>query len=201
MKLLLPRPKLAQKYCPHTDASTSWGYGGHFIKTVNGQQVCYWIQGRWTPKEQKIIDNHEDVGIAFLEMAAVDFLLAAAETVGGFEGGAFDYYCDNQNAISILNSYRSRTHQLSLLLESIDRRIEVQEYVTPFVYINTLLNKGSDALSRDAYDEFVEYITRTYGACTFTQLQVPQEARDIERTVARFDEHPEWIVLDGARGD
>jgi hypothetical protein len=168
---------------------------------VNGQQVCYWIQGRWTPKEQKIIDNHEDVGIAFLEMAAVDFLLAAAETVGGFEGGAFDYYCDNQNAISILNSYRSRTHQLSLLLESIDRRIEVQEYVTPFVYINTLLNKGSDALSRDAYDEFVDYITRTYGVCTFTQLKVPQEARDIEGTVARFDEHPEWIVLDGARGD
>jgi hypothetical protein len=200
MKLLLPRPSLGQRFCPHTDASTTWGYGGHFIKNINGQQVCYYIQGKWTERELEIIDKHggaEGVGIAFLEMAAVEFLLAAAETVGGFEGNSFDYYCDNQNAVSILNSYRSRTLPLSLLLERIDSRLEGSESVTAFLYINTLLNKGSDALSRNAYGEFVEYITHTYGTCTFIPLQVPSDVRNIARTVAKFDEHPEWVVLDG----
>ena len=159
--------------------------------------MCYYIQGKWMPRELELIEKHDEVGIAFLELGAVDFLLAAAGTVEGFEGKSFDYYCDNQNAVCILNFYRSRTRPLSLLLENIDSRLEVSERVAAFLYINTLLNKGSDALSRDAYNEFVDYISNTYGPCTFVQLQVPSDVGDIEGTVTRFDERPDWIVLNG----
>jgi hypothetical protein len=196
MRILVPTPNLSQKFCPHTDASTKWGFGGHWIKNEPGGAVCYYIQGAWTESERRLIDSHEKVGIAFLEMAAVDFLLASSRAVG-FEGKSFSFYCDNQNAINILTSYKSRTLPLSLLLESIDRHIEVGEYTTAFAYINTLLNIGIDALSRDALEEFKEYITRVYGVTTFVHLQVPRDARRIESSVELFMEHPEYIVLDG----
>ena len=74
------------------------------------------------------------------------------------------------------------------------------EYSTAFAYINTLLNVGSDALSRGCLAEFKEYITRAYGVKSFVHLQVPAEVRDVESSVKLFMEHPEWIVLDGATG-
>ena len=199
MRLLVPTPNLEQKYCPHTDASTKWGFGGHWIKETGTETVCYFIQGEWSGSEKRLIEQHEGVGIAFLEMAAVEFLLGTAAEVG-FQGKSFDFYCDNQNAIKILTSYKSRTLPLSLLLESIDRHIEVGEYSTAFAYINTLLNVGSDALSRGCLAEFKEYITHAYGVTSFVQLQVPANVRNVEDSVKRFMEHPEWIVLDGASG-
>ena len=199
MRLLVPTPNLEQKYCPHTDASTKWGFGGHWIKETATGSVCYFIQGEWSGSEKRLIEQHEGVGIAFLEMAAVDFLLGTAAEVG-FQGKSFDFYCDNQNAIKILTSYKSRTLPLSLLLESIDRHIEVGEYSTAFAYINTLLNVGSDALSRGCLAEFKEYITRAYGVTSFVHLQVPANVRNVEGSVKLFMEHPEWIVLDGATG-
>ena len=44
MRLLVPVPNQPQKFCPHTDASTSWGYGGYFIKMVEGKTVRYYIR-------------------------------------------------------------------------------------------------------------------------------------------------------------
>ena len=199
MRLLVSRPNQPQKYCPHTDASTEWGFGGYFIRKECEVLKCYYIQGEWSRIEKELIEEQEGVGIAFLEMAAVDFLIAAAEEVGGFEGKNFDFYCDNQNALCILTSYRSRTLPLSLLLERIDRRIETNEYTVAFMYINTKLNVGSDALSRDALREFKEYVSSVYAVECFIELQVPEEARNIERVVDDFREHPEWIVLDGEK--
>ena len=199
MRILVPTPDLEQKYCPHTDASTKWGFGGHWIKETPTGSVCYYIQGEWSASEKRLIEQHKGVGIAFLEMAAVDFLLGTAAEIG-LQGKSFDFYCDNQNAIKILTSYKSRTLPLSLLLESIDRHIEVGEYSTAFAYISTLLNVGSDALSRGCLAEFKEYITRAYGVTSFVHLQVPANVRNIEGSVKLFMEHPEWIVLDGETG-
>jgi hypothetical protein len=151
-----------------------------------GGAVCYYIQGGWTESERRLIDSHEKVGIAFLEMAAIEFLLATCKAVE-LEGTSFNFYCDNQNAINILTSDKSRTLPLSLLLKSIDRHIEVGEYTTTFAHINTLLNIGSDALSR-------VYITCVYGVTTFVHLQVPRDMRRIESSVELFMEHPEYIV-------
>ena len=40
-RLLVPPPALEKKFCSHSDASTSWGYGGFWIEG----QTCYYIQG------------------------------------------------------------------------------------------------------------------------------------------------------------
>jgi len=193
--LFVPRPALAKKYCPHTDASTSWGFGGFWITG----DTCYYIQGAWTPTEHRLIEAHSEVGIAFLEMATVDMLLAAAETIG-FDADAFDFYCDNMNTVSLLNSYRSRTLPLSVLLESIDHRVAGTGHTIRFRYINTHANVESDALSRNALSEFTEFIGRIHDIHTIVLLQVPDEVRNIERTALTFIEHPEWIVLDGDVG-
>jgi hypothetical protein len=37
----------AQAAVPHTEASTSWGFGGFWIKGG----TCYYIQGAWTSNE------------------------------------------------------------------------------------------------------------------------------------------------------
>jgi hypothetical protein len=101
----------------------------------------------------QLIETHKEVGIAFLEMATVDMLLATFETIG-FEAESFDFYCDNMNTVSLLGSCRSRMKPLSVLLESIDYRVVKANQTVRFRYINTKKNVGSDALSRDALDEF-----------------------------------------------
>ena len=75
----------------------------------------------------------------------------------------------------------------------------MSEYTTAFTYINTKLNVGSDALSRNARSEFMAHVTRVYDVDCFVELQVPGKVRDIDRVVREFRRHPEWIVMDGER--
>ena len=72
--------------------------------------------------------------------------------------------------------------------------------MTPTAYINTKKNVESDALSRGALDEFVSFIKDTYNIHHLVHLQVPDDARNIERTARIVLEHPEWVVLDGDTG-
>ena len=116
-----------------------------------------------------------------------------------FEGKSFDFYYDNQNAICILTSYKSITLPLTLFLERIDRRIEKNEYTTAFTYINTKLNVGSDALSRDARSEFQDNVTCVYDVKPFIEFQVAEETRRIGEIVEKFKDHPEWIVFNGKK--
>jgi hypothetical protein len=77
-----------------------------------------------------------------------------------------------------------------MLLESVDHR--VTEANLPFHSCYNKTNAESDALSRDTLGESGAPIKTSH-----TYLQVPDAARNIERTVRTFPEHPEWIVLDG----
>ena len=192
-RLLVCPPAQPKKFCPHTDASTSWGYGGFWI--TGG--TCYYIQGEWTAEEKKLIDDF-DLGINFLEAATCGFLLEVAK--GNFEGKSMRFYCDNQCSVRIMTSYKTRTLGLAKQLELVDLNLSQHDLRIDFVWIATEDNKESDALSRGALDEFIELIHSRYGVYDIVHLQVPPEARDLSECVRGFREHPEWCVADGKLG-
>ena len=197
-----------KRFCPHSDASTSYGYGGFWIKG----DTCYYIKGAWTVTEQKLIESpthlftdcqgvKHKMGINFLEMAAVKMLLDTAEEHGiGFEKDDFTFYCDNEATVKILNSYRSRTLPLSTLLESIDLSTERTQIHIDFEWIATDLNVESDALSRDELDEFKASIMKSYSVNKFAHLKVPEASRDIEGIVKNALKNPQWVEADGDTG-
>lgn len=191
-----------KKHCPHTDASTGWGFGGFWIKA----DTCFYIQGEWNEAEKELIANENLVfadgdgvsrrmGINFLEMATVGMLLDVAE--GDFERPEFTFYCDNEATVKILTSYKTRTLPLATLLESIDINIAQHNLSIDFEWIATENNVESDWLSRGETEAFYAYVKRTYDIHKFVQLQVPDSSRDLEKAVRTAREHPSWIVADG----
>ena len=186
-RLLVPPPALEKKFCPHSDASTSWGYGGFWIEG----STCYYIQGQWTPKEKELIDRFE-MEINFLEAATCGFLMQVAD--GRFEGTNFRFYCDNMCSVRVLTSYKTRTYGLARQLERMDLMLSKHGLKVDFVWIATDENKESDALSRNALDEFLELIKTRYGVFDFVHVQVPDNVRDLSDCIETFEQHPEWCV-------
>ena len=191
-RLLILPPLLPKKYCPHTDASTSFGFGGFWIK---GDE-CFYIQGEWTAAEKALINDFE-MGINFLEAATCGFLLVVAR--GNFEGKHFKFYCDNQCTVQILTSYKTRTLGLASQGELVDMCLSKDGLESDFVWLKSEDNPESDALSRgwDGLVEFKQLIVSQYGVSKFVYLQVPPEVRDLSRCLETFREHPHWCVADG----
>ena len=135
------------------------------------------------------------MGINFLEAATCGFLLEVAN--GNFEGKSLRFYCDNQCSVIITTSYTTRTLGLAKQLELVDLNLSRHDLRVDFVWIATEDNKESDALSRDALDEFIVLIHSRYGVYDIVHLQVPPEVRDISDCVRGFREHPEWVAADG----
>ena len=208
-KLYRRTMKTAKKFCPHTDASTGFGFGGFWI--IGG--VCYYIFGKWTDQEKKLIDsaNHlftdakgveHKMGINFLEMAAVWMMLAAiAEEVDkrGVEltEDGYTFFCDNETTVKILNSYATRTLPTATLLENIDLFKETQQKTMEWEWLSTKINTESDLLSRGEEDEFKDFVRDNHGIFSFVHMQVPDHARDITEVVATALRNPHWIVADG----
>jgi hypothetical protein len=204
-KIFRPRIKTAKKFCPHTDASTSYGYGGFWIVG----DTCYYIHGEWTDAEKELIENKnllfEDkdgvqhkMGINFLEMAAVWMLLATAD--GVFEEDEFTFYCDNETTVKILTSYRTRTLPTATLLENIDQYKSIHQKQIEWDWIATEKNTESDLISRGEISRFMDHVRKTYNVFVFKHLQVPDHARNIAQLVSTAQRNPHWVVADGESG-
>jgi hypothetical protein len=180
--IMLP-PTLAPKDCPYTDASTSWGCGGYWI--ADGK--CYYLVEEWTEKEKVLIEDQE-MGINFLELATVLFLLDASGS--HFAHSSFTFYCDNEVSVEMLNNSKSRTGKMSLLLELIDSILSKHNINIHFEWLSTTRNKLANRLSRDAFDEFEQIITKTFGACAFIQVDVDANTRDIGAIVREAIDNP-----------
>ena len=191
-----------KKYCPHSDASTGWGFGGFWIRG----STCFYIQDEWTETEKELIKDQNlmfsdtkgtprKMGINFLEMATVGMLLDVAE--GEFEHDEFNFYCDNEATVKILNSYKTRTLPLATLLENIDINIVKHNLTIDFEWIATDKNVESDALSRGATEEFFDLVTRNFGISIFKHVQVPEESRNLEEMVKKARRNRTWVVADG----
>ena len=185
MSMLIWPPSLEQKFCPHTDASTSWGYGGWWIVG----DVCYWFAGEWTPEEKELIHKSKEdeagnkMAINYLEMAAILFLLDVSGTQ--FEEKRVTLFCDNEGCVKLLRSFKTRKEPMSCLVEEIDLILTKLNIDFDIEWIATKKNDGADALSRDAFDEFVTFITDTYGIPleNFKQVHPSKETRDIGKFV------------------
>ena len=186
VSLLIWPPCLEQKFCPHTDASTSWGYGGWWIVG----SVCYYFRGEWTDAEKKLINSSKKekdgtlMAINYLEMAAVLFLLDVSG--GHFEEKRVTFFCDNEGCCRLLRSFKTRTEPMSCLVESIDIELTKHNIDFDIEWIATKKNVGADALSRDGDDavsEFKSFISSEYGVTTFTQVYPSAKVRDLSRFV------------------
>ena len=113
---------------------------------------------------------------------------------GRFEGTNFKFYCDNMCSVRVLTSYKTRTYGLARQLEKMDLVLSKHGLKVDFVWIATDENKESDALSRDALDEFFELIKTRYGVFDFVHVQVPDNVRDLSDCIETFEQHPEWCV-------
>jgi hypothetical protein len=204
-KIFRPLIKTAKKYCPHTDASTSYGFGGFWIVG----EVCYYIHGEWTEAEKRLIENknllfidkdgvEHRMGINFLEMAAVWMLLATAD--GNFEEDNFTFYCDNETTVKILTSYRTRTLPTATLLENIDQYKSTHQKHIEWDWIATEKNTEGDLISRGLVIEFMAHVRKTYKVFDFKYLKVPDHARNIVEMVSTAQRNPHWVVDDGEAG-
>ena len=79
-------------------------------------------------------------------------------------------------------------------MEKMDLVLSKHGLKVDFVWIATDENKESDALSRDALDEFFELIKTRYGVFDFVHVQVPDNVRDLSGCNETFEQHPEWCV-------
>ena len=144
--------------------------------------------GEWNEDEKALIqtsrvceDGETKMAINYLEMAAVLFLLDVSE--GRFEEKRITIYCDNEGCVKLLRSYKTRSEEMSSLVEGIDLIATKLNLDFDVEWISTHDNVGSDALSRDAYVEFEQFIRDTYHVSKFVQVFPSKEVRDIGRFV------------------
>ena len=130
----------------------------------------------WTPDEATLVEENE-MGINFLELATVLFLLEASGS--HFDGKSITLYCDNDVSVEMLTSAKSRTAKMSALLEQIDSLVSKHNINIYFEWIDTIQNKLADCLSRDSFETFKEEITKRYGACEYVQVVIDPLVRDI----------------------
>ena len=177
---------LVQKFCPHTDASTSWGYGGWWIVGA----VCYYFRGEWNAEEKKLINSSKKgpdgivMAINYLEMAAILFLLDVSGS--HFEEKRITLFCDNEGCVKLLRSFKTRKEPMSCLVEAIDLILTKLKIDFDIEWIPTKKNVGADALSRageDAVSEFTDFISLNYGVTTFSQVHPSERIRDIGKFV------------------
>ena len=183
--MMVMPPVWPRHTAPHTDASTSWGFGGWFVQ----EGVCYYIHGSWTDAEQQLIQSRE-LGINFLEMATVLFLVEAAGN--RLDRSSFTFWCDNLVSVNMLVSGKAREGKMSRLLEDIDECLIRHELNVCFDWVDTKANYLADCLSRDAFDEFRAHVTASCRASSFVQLQVPEATRDIGRVVQEACSTHDW---------
>jgi site-specific DNA-cytosine methylase len=171
-RIIMTPPALPARDCPYTDASTSWGCGGYWLEG----HTCYYFHEMWTPDEATLVEENE-MGINFLELATVLFLLEASGS--HFDGKSITLYCDNDVSVEMLTSAKSRTAKMSALLEQIDSLVSKHNINIYFEWIDTVQNKLADCLSRDSFETFKEEITKRYGACEYVQVVIDPQVRDI----------------------
>ena len=146
-------------------------------------EVCYYFWGEWTAEEKELINKSKEdengvkMAINYLEMAAILILLDAAEV--HFQEKRITLFCDNEGCCKLLRSYKARKGEMPSLVEGIDLNLTRNNIDFDIEWIATKNNIGSDALSRNAFEEFRDFISEEYGIIQFKQVYPKLGVRDI----------------------